>query len=197
MGVDLSKLEDFTFIAAGPLAARTVALWPNSARFMPLKRLQKGIAGECAWCNEKLVPQRRNKYCGLNCRESAFAYCNPQNPGTKAWLFIHAQTCACFVCGEIFDEEWGKRIDDHHRHLHDMQAKGWYRDLQKVPYHWIGNGIGDRFQLDHRVPLHKGGRGIGFENVQVICTPCHAKKTAAECSGRLKGLFQEHRGAQK
>lgn len=39
------------------------------------------------------------------------------------------------------------------------------------------------WELDHIVPLIDGG-SHDDENLQTLCTPCHAKKTAAEARGR-------------
>ncbi len=37
------------------------------------------------------------------------------------------------------------------------------------------------FELDHRLPLFQGGSD-DYENLQVLCVPCHAAKTAEDLS---------------
>ena len=48
---------------------------------------------------------------------------------------------------------------------------------------WRCNVCGDllksTFQLDHRIPLHKGGSN-DVSNFQALCCECHAKKTQEE-----------------
>lgn len=39
----------------------------------------------------------------------------------------------------------------------------------------------DGFELDHVIPLFKGGKDI-IENCQVLCIECHRKKTKEELS---------------
>ncbi len=184
MQIDLAKLEPFCLIAPGPLAQLQLDRHPKSKRFMNLGLLQKGVVGECAWCNVALVPGIRNKYCGENCRESAYMYCNPQSASSRAWIFINRQACTCLSCGEIHEDEWADKIERKYRHLTEMQAKGWYKHTQLVPYHWLGSGMGEKLHLDHTVPLHQGGQGIGFANVRVLCIACHGKKTYLETQQR-------------
>lgn len=48
-------------------------------------------------------------------------------------------------------------------------------------YHgWCCHNCGDAdsvLQLDHIVPVHKGGGGCWFNNYQLLCIECHKKKT--------------------
>ena len=39
--------------------------------------------------------------------------------------------------------------------------------------------VGDALQVDHIVPLSKGGTDT-LKNLQVLCIPCHSKKTSSE-----------------
>lgn len=47
----------------------------------------------------------------------------------------------------------------------------------RVTLHAVGYGTGDRWHTDHIIPVHKGGRGIDPNNLQVLCVPCHLAKT--------------------
>lgn len=38
-------------------------------------------------------------------------------------------------------------------------------------------------ELDHTHPLHLGGTNDS-ENLQLLCCPCHRRKSSAECSAR-------------
>ena len=42
-------------------------------------------------------------------------------------------------------------------------------------------GIQSRLEVDHVVPLHRGGDPYSLDNLQVLCAyPCHRDKTASE-----------------
>ena len=43
--------------------------------------------------------------------------------------------------------------------------------------------LASTYQIDHRVPLWKGG-GNGFDNLQPLCADDHAKKTQLEAAER-------------
>ena len=49
---------------------------------------------------------------------------------------------------------------------------------------WFCEGCGRisaQLEVDHIVPLYKGGRPFDLDNVQVLCRrPCHQEKTANE-----------------
>lgn len=47
-------------------------------------------------------------------------------------------------------------------------------------------------ELDHRVPLHRGGSNDA-DNLWLLCRSCHRSKTTSEHSSRLKTLFAEAR----
>lgn len=48
----------------------------------------------------------------------------------------------------------------------------------------------DGFQLDHKVPLYKGGDDED-ENCQVLCVPCHDKKTMTDLGYRERLEFSK------
>jgi 5-methylcytosine-specific restriction endonuclease McrA len=48
-----------------------------------------------------------------------------------------------------------------------------------------GANVGLSFEIDHRVPLFRGGKHE-FANWQLLCKPCHAAKTGGEAKGNAK-----------
>ena len=40
------------------------------------------------------------------------------------------------------------------------------------------------YELDHIVPLHKGGDAIALQNLQPLCRECHKDKTAKDMGHR-------------
>jgi 5-methylcytosine-specific restriction protein A len=50
--------------------------------------------------------------------------------------------------------------------------------------------LGDSFQLDHKVPLYKDGEDTD-ENCQVLCLPCHDRKTMQDMGYRERVEFDK------
>lgn len=41
-------------------------------------------------------------------------------------------------------------------------------------------------EVDHIIPISKGGDMLDMANVQSLCVPCHSKKTAEDKGGKAK-----------
>ena len=41
-------------------------------------------------------------------------------------------------------------------------------------------GRAGRLEVDHRIPLHKGGEALDLDNLQTLCAGCHVAKTRGE-----------------
>ncbi len=196
MAFDISKLERLEVRPPGRVASRILAAADPRARYIPLTRFEPTAQGLCAWCNESALPPRSKKYCSETCALSAQMIAHPQCPGAKAYLFVRVQDCICPTCGEDFGEIWASMLERHAATLASFKEHGWYKQTAKITYHWLGSQTGDRWQVDHVVPIHMGGRGTGFENVQVICAPCHSRKTARE-GGERASLRRKREGASR
>jgi hypothetical protein len=176
MGFEL--LEKITYREPGPEAVDRIK-GSASQRIAALSNLIVRD-GRCAWCNTEPIPTKRHKYCGRDCQTSAYLFCYPQAPESKAWRLIHRQSCACAGCGESFEDLILERIRRRFE-LQQARAREWNLPIPTdLAYFQVGEGLGHLLHLDHIVPLFRGGVGIGFENTQVLCVPCHEKKTIAE-----------------
>jgi 5-methylcytosine-specific restriction endonuclease McrA len=106
-------------------------------------------------------------------------YTTPQHPQSKAWIFIVRQDCTCIACGEIFEDDIDAIIERRNVDINiNFKKYGW--KIEPVQYWYVGKRIGHRFDADHIVALCNGGRGIGLENIRIICRGCHFKKTAQD-----------------
>lgn len=181
LGEALTLVRPIEFIQPGP-QAREVLKRATGQRRQNLS----GLAvhdGKCVWCNSSPIIPPRKRYCSDKCPQSGLMFCNPQNPDVKAWLLVQMQGGACSFCGIDWEDELVKRIQDWYRH--NEHRKQYFNGNDKfqdtrVTYFQIGYGTGELWEVDHIVPIHKGGMGVGFDNVQVICKACHRSKTALD-----------------
>lgn len=134
----------------------------------------------CAWCNSREIAKGKRKYCSEACRRSAYMYVAPQDPALKLWILIHRQACACAGCKEDFEDQIADRINKRASHQLRNDKSGSMHFVDSVKYFFVGMDTGEIWHVDHVQPLHRGGDGIGFENIQVLCVKCHLKKTASE-----------------
>lgn len=174
-------IDEFNLLKPEPIiepCARTTKILDahGSSRTFNLSALN-GPRGKCTWCDKTLSGQRR-KWCSDACVRSAQFRCFPQSPDVKMWRLIRLQNCACAGCGESYELEIRKRILDIFNSYNRYKKPGQKPEL--VSFYAIGNNTGDRWQTDHRVPIHRGGKGICPNNLQVLCTPCHVAKTSSE-----------------
>lgn len=56
-----------------------------------------------------------------------------------------------------------------------------YRKLNPLCVNCLAHGVTRASaQVDHIVPLSKGGKKYDYENLQALCRTCHSQKTARE-----------------
>ena len=123
----------------------------------------------CALDNLKIVKNEQGKFCSWCLKKSSRKYCCG-NCHYSAWAFFYPgrwayrwllirQDGACLHCGYLFDSS---EKDD------------------------FASGIGK--EVDHVIPIHKGGKSFGMDNLQLLCKKCHTIKSANE---RRKPLVNE------
>lgn len=175
------KLEVLKFIYPGPFALEAIERDPRARRFNlsslpPLK--------VCHWCNAMPKERGRQKYCSSECARAAWVFCNPQCPESKMYVFVQLQDCVCVGCGECFDEQVRELVEKHwsviERRRKDPGMAKYVEGVQSISLATLGDGTGHLWQVDHIIPIFRGGRGVCIENIQVLCEPCHRKKSARE-----------------
>lgn len=168
----LSFLEDFT-TKNNEKSKRTFALY----------YLKKNDEKLCVWCLKNRLTGRQQKYCGFDCKMSCFIYANPQDDYAKAWVLINKQNCACAACGLSYEDLIIKGVNRMIKRVEEwrINAKkyGW-KEILEIQYGAIVDNTGHIIQVDHIIPIFKGGAAIGLQNIQVICSGCHMVKTASE-----------------
>jgi 5-methylcytosine-specific restriction endonuclease McrA len=182
-------IEPFIFVPPGPFAQDRLNC-RSKDRTANADCIEKTNDGKCAWCNVNKIEGNRRKYCSKACVSSCFMFRYPQSPQSKAWVLINRQSCACTVCG-ISHEDWVIERVARRREFNERCVENWEKASERykrtyerpspdVTYYQIGYNSGDRLHVDHVIPIHLGGTGIGFENIQIICVACHREKTRRE-----------------
>jgi len=67
-------------------------------------------------------------------------------------------------------------------------------DIDKLPWHYFKR-LKDKVpqenkpEIDHIIPIYKGGQSLGLDNTCCICYRCHKVKTSKDLSGkRIKNV---------
>lgn len=119
----------------------------------------------CAWCAQGQLHHGNQKYCTDNCRDSATAWAYPQKEEALYFL-LQRQGWKCNLCSHAYPEP--------------TTPSKWYtmKRLKRA-------SLPERKpEVDHIVPVYKGGTSIGLDNHQAICYTCHKAKTRIDNSGK-------------
>lgn len=158
-------------------------------RSIDLTKLKPLIVGEgkqaikhCAWCAE---PFRGLKYCGDECSTAAQAWAYPQKEA-GLYLLLVEQDWKCKLCGYSYVDDYRQAMES------SYGVEGAKRfGVDKFMWH-IVKKLKDRVvkdrkpEVDHIVPVSKGGQSIGNSNHQIICYTCHKEKSKKDNSGPRK-----------
>lgn len=143
----------------------------------------------CAWCAETEI-FRNTKYCSSDCSESAMAWAYPQKEDSLRFL-LSRQDWKCLTCNYDYSGHLSEIVDRNNARTHsyshvtkDYSKLSWFffkRLKDKVPDE-------RRPEVDHVIPIYKGGQSLGFENHQILCSSCHREKTKKDLSGKRKNV---------
>ena len=138
----------------------------------------------CVWCNEVRLTHGNKKYCCKSCSINAMAWAYPQKEEGLGLLLMR-QNWKCNIC--CYDYvPFVESILAVYR-LHDKPT-----DF-RTQFSWslikrLKSQIETAFrpEVDHIIPIYKGGESIGLSNHQAICYTCHKAKTSKDLSGKRK-----------
>ena len=140
---------------------------------------------KCAWCVEGVLTHGNQKYCTQDCSNSAMAWAYPQKEDALRYLLLR-QDWKCFLCK--FD--YKPHLDAIIARDRIMLGKDFW-DPSKLPWYYFKRLKGrlpkqNRPEVDHIVPIYKGGQSLGLGNHQILCFTCHKSKTGKDLSGKRK-----------
>lgn len=127
----------------------------------------------CIWCGDPLKSRHPStRYCkDKECMFSVMAWANPQKSEGLLCLMVK-QDWKCAGCSH-----------DYKQHLTPPEKKLGIRFVGKLK-----RGLPKALapEVDHIVPIAKGGQALGISNHQVLCYQCHKAKTKTDNSGPRK-----------
>jgi hypothetical protein len=139
---------------------------------------------QCRWC---LTPLTGRKYmwCSSDCQNTAWAWANPQKEG-GLHILLARQDFKCNQCQ--FD--YMPYVEDSIKYMNQkkktidpnsIKEKVNERLMKLLKYKTPSDRLPE---VDHVVPIYKGGMPLGFDNHQAICYSCHKTKTKVDLSGK-------------
>lgn len=130
----------------------------------------------CAWCAEGELRHGNQKYCSSACSDSAMAWAYPQKEHALKYLLMR-QDWKCNLCQFDYRPFLDKILEKMGEGDPTM-AEGlfWYH------FKWLKNRTPAerKPEVDHIVPIYKGGESLGLANHQAICYTCHKAKTSKD-----------------
>lgn len=141
----------------------------------------------CAWCLT-LLKGRQIKWCSPVCGNSAFAWANPQSEEGLAFLLAR-QDYRCSACAL----DWNPLADSL------LGTRGIGKSLDRLTTFSVRllkslkrqSPKGTKPEVDHIIPIAKGGQALGFDNHSAKCSTCHLAKTKLDNSGpRVKKVVK-------
>lgn len=133
----------------------------------------------CVWCLSPLSG-RQIKWCSPICSHSAWSWANPQSSEGLGYLLAR-QNFTCVICGldwkPLASSLLGTRgIPRSLDYLHTFSIR-LVKALKRL------SPLGTKPEIDHFVPISRGGISLGFDNHRAICSTCHLAKTRIDNSG--------------
>lgn len=116
----------------------------------------------CAWCNKNEITKNR-KYCSEACTISMYLFVYPTGANGFDYLYFR-QNGKCNLCN-LFWDQYYQRAKYRLGNVGPHRMKDFILDPEHKP------------EIDHIKPVAMGGVVVGHDNLQLICSSCHKKKT--------------------
>lgn len=139
----------------------------------------------CAWCGIRELRRNRRKWCSKGCTLCALAWAQPSSPyGLRVLLYKYDFKCAhCNLSYRSHFKDAYARIKNKTYFRFPRRKCDSIKYLIKVFRRLVPRNI--RPEVDHIVSVAIGGQTLGFENVQLLCSGCHKKKSKKDTKERI------------
>jgi 5-methylcytosine-specific restriction endonuclease McrA len=141
---------------------------------------------KCAWCGIGVLHHGNQKYCTQECQNSALAWAYPQKEDGLRYLLIR-QNFKCLNCQFEYFPILKEIIDS----MSDRYKLPSDYNISTIPWYYF-KYLKNRTpkerspEVDHVIPIYKGGSSLGIDNHQLLCYTCHKRKTSSDLSGKRK-----------
>lgn len=171
------RIVDFPqFVDVLPSVACLFNMSSRTCRLADIPNCEVKGGRLCMWCRKgDILNHHARRYCSDHCKISANMWTNPQSCQSKAYVMIERQACACALCGLSYEDQILRYIERKEEAVDSWSDGKAY--LHGTGYHLSGM---HEIDIDHIIPIHKGGIGLGLTNIQAVCRQCHREKTANE-----------------
>jgi hypothetical protein len=137
----------------------------------------------CAWCTENSL-NGRIKYCSNQCKVSANAWAYPQKEEGLNLLLMR-QDWKCNSCKYDYTDLIKQLLINGrvYNKPDDFKTELSFFLMKRIKRH---SEPGREPEVDHVIPVSKGGQTLGISNHQVLCKSCHKSKSKIDNSGPRK-----------
>lgn len=141
------------------------------------------VERRCCWCAEGILRHGSQRYCTEDCSQFAMAWAYPQKEQGLGYL-LQRQEWKCLLCQFDYRPILQAMVDKE-----NSRYKGNAYDLNNLPWYMFKR-LKERVakerkpEVDHIIPISKGGTSLGLDNHQAICYTCHKSKTKIDNSGK-------------
>lgn len=140
----------------------------------------------CLWCGEiELMGSKNKKYCSPECSEAIWAWAQPQKENGLHVLLVR-QSWKCNSCHLDWEPILQKVLAYFHRRNYHVPNFGKDSSVRFMKIFKNNCPKEQSPEVDHIIPISKGGQSLGFSNHQAICFACHKTKTKVDNSGPRK-----------
>ncbi|HEY5235501.1 MAG TPA: HNH endonuclease signature motif containing protein [Rhabdochlamydiaceae bacterium] len=160
----------------------------NLSCLQPIKLEELNAKGKpkrlCAWCNETELNHGNQKYCSSDCSQSATAWAYPQKEDALRYLLVR-QDWKCIDCQFDYRPIMEAIVE------RDRKISGTAMPIDTLPWYYLKrlkNKVDweNKPEVDHVIPVAKGGDTLGLSNHACRCYRCHKKKSKIDNSGPRK-----------
>lgn len=141
----------------------------------------------CVWCAEGKLNHGNQRYCSDSCRLNATAWAYPQKEESLGILLIR-QGYLCASCGYDY-KPIAAKINEQlasYDKIPDFLTTFTWVSIKRLKNHLHIYDKPHRLEVDHIIPIYKGGPSLGIDNVRAICYTCHKHKTSQDLKKEKK-----------
>lgn len=133
----------------------------------------------CAWCTESELFHGNQKYCSQECSNSAMAWAYPQKENALLFL-LQKQDWKCASCQFDYKAMVDYILAEEKRRSPTLNPGLFWYHMKRLKDKIAPER---KPEVDHIVPISRGGESLGLFNHQAICYTCHKTKTKVDNSG--------------